>query len=101
MFLEEYLDDFYYDLVMDNYTEEYLQSLDAENFKKIYHLLESYGFYFIEDIILNYIEIFTMDYDEVNKRILIIKEMLGDNFVKMIGRNMQYLNLITGYDTEE
>ena len=40
-------------------------------------------------------------FDEVNKRILIIKEMLGDNFVKMIGRNMQYLNLITGYDTEE
>ena len=39
MFLENYLNSTYLDLVFNNYEEEYLKSLDQENFDKIYRLL--------------------------------------------------------------
>ena len=58
MFLEKYLDEFYYNMVLDNYEYEYLKTLNEDNFKEVYNLLKKYNFYFINDIILNYIEIF-------------------------------------------
>ena len=61
MFLEKYLDEFYYNMVLDNYEYEYLKTLDEDNFKEVYNLLKKYNFYFINDIILNYIEIFELD----------------------------------------
>ena len=57
MFLRRYLDDFYFDMVMNNYDISYLESIDEDNFEKIYCLLKMYNFYYINDIILNYIEI--------------------------------------------
>ena len=38
MFLNKYLDEFYYNLLLDTYEEEYLNDLDEENFIKIYNL---------------------------------------------------------------
>ena len=40
MFLEKYLDDFYYDMVIANYDYSYLEGLDENNFKEIYKLLK-------------------------------------------------------------
>ena len=94
MFLEKYIDRFYFDLILDNYEESYLNTLDENNFKKIYELFKSYNFYFIDDIILNYLEIFEMDYDEVKEKLNILKEQLGYNFVYKIGNDMSYLNKI-------
>lgn len=94
MFLEKYLSKFYFDLVLDNYKEFYLKSLDENNFIKIYELLRKYNFYFIDDIILNYLEIFTLNIEEVEEKILELKYLLGDNFVYIIGNDMRYLEKI-------
>ena len=40
MFLEKYLDEFYYNMVLDNYEYEYLKTLDEDNFKEVYNLLK-------------------------------------------------------------
>ena len=77
MFLEKYLDEFYYNMVLDNYEYEYLKTLDEDNFKEVYNLLKKYNFYFINDIILN-----------------ILKEELGDNYIYIIGNNMRYLEAL-------
>jgi len=94
MFLEKYVSNFYYEQIIDNYEEWYLNTLDEENFLKIYNLFKEYNFYFIEDIILNYLEIFEMDYDEVEDKLIELKDLLGDNFVYIIGNDMKYLNKI-------
>ena len=47
MFLRRYLDDFYFDMVMNNYDISYLESIDEDNFEKIYCLLKMYNFYYI------------------------------------------------------
>ncbi|MDD5979632.1 MAG: hypothetical protein PUC23_00785 [bacterium] len=58
MFLEKYLNEFYFDMVLYNYEESYLNSIDEENFIKIYEVFKKYSFYYINDIILKYLEIF-------------------------------------------
>ena len=73
MFLEKYLDEFYYNMVLDNYEYEYLKTLDEDNFKEVYNLLKKYNFYFINDIILNYIEIFELDTNLLEQKLNILK----------------------------
>lgn len=94
MFLEKYLDEFYYNMVLDNYEYEYLKTLDEDNFKEVYNLLKKYNFYFINDIILNYIEIFELDTKLLEEKISILKEELGDNYIYIIGNNMRYLETL-------
>ena len=94
MFLERYLDEFYYNMVLDNYEYEYLKTLDEDNFKEVYNLLKKYNFYFINDIILNYIEIFELDTKLLEEKINILKEELGDNYIYIIGNNMRYLEVL-------
>lgn len=99
MFLEKYLDEFYYNMVLDNYEYEYLKTLDEDNFKEVYNLLKKYNFYFINDIILNYIEIFELDTNLLEEKLNILKEELGDNYIYIIGNNMRYLEALLE-DTE-
>lgn len=94
MFLEKYLDEFYYNMVLDNYEYEYLKTLDEDNFKEVYNLLKKYNFYFINDIILNYIEIFELDTKLLEEKINVLKEELGDNYIYIIGNNMRYLEVL-------
>lgn len=94
MFLEKYLDEFYYNMVLDNYEYEYLKTLDEDNFKEVYNLLKKYNFYFINDIILNNIEIFELDTKLLEEKLNILKEELGDNYIYIIGNNMRYLEAL-------
>lgn len=93
MFLQKYVSEFYYNQILDNYKTEYLELLDEQNFLKIYKLFIEYKFYFIEDIILKYLEIFEMDYNVVKDKIKLLNR-LGNNFVYIIGNNMNYLDEI-------
>ena len=94
MFLDKYLNSTYLDLLYSNYEEDYINLLDEDNFNKVYLLLKSYNFYFIEDIILNYLELFEIEPKYVQTAISNIKKALGDNFVKQIGEDMTLINKI-------
>lgn len=100
MFLEKYISEFYYNQILENYEAEYLNSLDENNFLKIIRLLQKYEFYFIEDIILNYLQIFELPASIVAQKLEILKHNLGDNFVYIIGKDMTYLSQIL-IDIEE
>lgn len=94
MFLEKYVNKFYLDLIYYNYDEGYLNSLDESNFVSIYNLLKENKFYFIDDIILKYLEIFELEYDDVNNGLINLRNKLGENFVYIIGNDMSYLEEI-------
>ena len=91
MFLEKYLNNIYLDMLYDKYKEDYINSIDETNFINIYNLLKEYHFYYIEDIILNYLEIFDLSKEEVNISILKLQQKLGENFVYIIGNKLSYL----------
>lgn len=101
MFINKYVNDFYFGLIFHEYNKQYLNSLDEDNFSKIYILFKDNGFYFIEDIILKYLEIFSMDYDDVFEGIKLLKRKLGDNFVNIIGNDITHLDMIIEMVEEE
>lgn len=88
MFLEKYLNSTYLDLLYSNYEEDYIKLLDEDNFNKVYILLKKNNFYFIDDIVLNYLELFEIEEKYVQLAINDIKLILGDNYVEQIGKNM-------------
>lgn len=91
MFLNEYLNDTYLSMLYNNYKENYINSLDEKRFVEIYNLFKEYNFYFIEDIILYYLEVFQYNVDDVRNNILLLKERHGDNFIFEIGNDLSYL----------
>lgn len=94
MFLDKYLNSTYLDLVYSNYNEDYLSILDEENFNNIYMLLKNKGFYFIEDIILNYLELFEIESSYVEHALSEIKSLIGEDYIKQIGKNMNLIDKI-------
>ena len=94
MLLKKYLGESKFNLLLDAYEEFYLNDLDETNFIEIYNLFKKYNFYFVDDIILNYFEIFSMEPMEVEEKILELKDKLGDKFNYIIGIDMRYLESI-------
>ncbi|MCI5733214.1 MAG: hypothetical protein MR296_04225 [Tenericutes bacterium] len=94
MFLKKYVNNLYYEEILENYKEEYLKILEEENFELIYKLFVDNEFYYVKDIILKYLEIFTMEYDEVVEKLEKLKKSLGINYVAIIGNDLRYLDYI-------
>ncbi len=94
MFLNKYINEFYLNLIYDNYEEDFINSLDEKNFIKISNLFKNNNFYFINDIYLNYLEIFKLDYEEVFNKLKILKNKLGNNYNYIIGNDMRYLEYL-------
>ncbi len=94
MFIEKYLSPTKFNLAYDNYEEWYLEGLDEENFIKVYNIFKKYNFYFVEDIIVDYLEIFELDPVIVENKILDLKNELGQYYNYIIGNDMRYLEKI-------
>jgi hypothetical protein len=94
VFYNKYLDDYYINEIFNNYDINFLRSIDEEQFISVYNIFKKYNFDYIEDIIENYLELFTMDSNIVEEKILLLKDKLGDNFVNLIGEDMTYLEEI-------
>ena len=101
MFLNKYVNDFYYNLIINNYEEDYLNSLDEIKFLYNYKIFKKYGFYFIDDIIVNYLEIFDMEFEDVLIGIEKLKRKLGSNYIKIIGKDMKHLKEIINEKMKE
>ena len=92
VFIQKYLSDFYYDLLLDKYEYDYISSLDEINFVKIYNLFIENNFYFMEEIIVKFLEIFTIPYDIVKEKTDDLKKTLGENYIYIIGNDLRHMN---------
>lgn len=91
MFFHEMLDDTNYELLFETYNNDYLLNFDQTNFLEIYKLLRKYNFYFLDDIILYYLEIFELDKEIVKKKIEELEKLYGKDFVYVIGEDLTKL----------
>lgn len=94
MFLKNYLDEVKYNTLFDIYEIDYINNIDEDNFISIYNLFKKYNFYYIDDIIVNYLEIFTLDSEFVENKINKLKDILGDNYIYIIGNDLRYLEVM-------
>ena len=95
MIVDSYLDLTKQKLLREVYGEDFLESIDEDNFLKVYHLFVQYGFYFIDDIILNNLELFLVDPSIIETGILKLQQELGPDYVKTTGMDMRYLEKLS------
>ena len=94
MFIDRYLSNNKLKLLYSTYDNEYIEGLNEDNFIKVYEIFREYNFYFIDDIILNYLEIFELKPTRVEIKILELNKKLGNDFVFIIGNDLRYLEMM-------
>ena len=94
MFLNKYIDELYYNLLLDTYNLDYLNSLDEKNFQEVYKIFIKHRLYFINDIILKYLEVFTYNPKNIDNKLIKLENKLGKNYALKIGANLSYLGEI-------
>ncbi len=92
MFLENVLSDANFRLVLDKYDKEYLESLDPYKFAGIYNIFINRKFYFIEDLMVKYLEMFTLSEDIVEDAIANLEDKYGSDYIYHIGKNLGILD---------
>ena len=97
MFLRKYLNDFYFDLLLEQYETDYLETLDENKFSEIYNLFIENNFYFVNDVVIKYLEIFSLDSLIVENGLSMLKEKLGKHYVYLIGDDMRHLETILNF----
>ena len=94
MFLDKYLDDLRLKILYTNYNEDYLDSLEESSFEEVYNLLKEKGFYYTNDIILNYLELFTIDKKYVEKSLNEVSSLIKENYIEYLGKNMSLFDKV-------
>ena len=92
MFLETVFSDINMDLIKDKYDIEYLESLNPYRFASIYNIFINNKFYFIEDLIIKYLEIFTLSDEIVSNAIKGLEEDFGSDYIYYIGKDLSILD---------
>ncbi len=94
MFLDKYVSDETLQLIKKNYNVYFLNNLDEKNFQEVYALLNKYNCYFIEDLLLNYLELFTYSALDIEEELNVLKEELGSDYINIIGDDLLYIDEI-------
>ena len=92
MFLETVLSENNMELIYDKYDKEYLECIDPYNFANIYNLFLENKFYFIEDLIVKYLEIFTLNKDIIEDTIFALESEYGSDYIYYIGKDLSILD---------
>jgi hypothetical protein len=92
MFLETVLSETNMELIYDKYDKEFLECIDPYNFAYIYNLFLNNKFYFIEDLIVKYLEMFTIRKEIIEDAIYSLEEEYGIDYVYRIGKDLTILD---------
>lgn len=66
--------------ILDTFDTEFLLKLDDENVQKIFLYLEKHNFTYLEDIILQYTDLFIFPFEEFTRKFEKLKEKYCANF---------------------
>lgn len=77
--------------IVDTFDEDIIKKVDIDNLFKIYKYLIDNGIYFARDLIVDYLDIFTLDYDEFVIKFEKLKNKLGSNYIEMLESDISKL----------
>lgn len=94
MFLKKYLDETYLNLLYNTYEEKYINNLDEKNFNEVYNLLIDRGFYFVEDVVIKYLELFEIEPKFISLALNDMEKEFGKEYVFLIGNHITLLERV-------
>ena len=91
MFYNEYLNRLELELFHENYSDEIINSIDDKIALDNIKILQNHNCDFINDLIVNYLEIFFKNSNILETRLKLLKNELGEDYLKIIEGNMNLL----------
>lgn len=80
--------------IIDTFEEEVLLKLDGDNIQKILSYLKEQKIYYMEDILVQYLDLFLMSYDEFVRKFEQLKAKYFANFVEYLAYHFDILEEI-------
>ena len=77
--------------ILEKYSESVLKNLSKDNFNKILNFLIKEKCECIEDIIDDYLDIFTIDYDEFVIKYNKLNKKYNGNYINLVSEDMNLL----------
>ena len=77
--------------IYDKYETSVLKNIDMKNFDAIVEFLKGKNMDFIDELIIDYLDLFLIPYNEFVKKYNKLEEKYGENLVEKIGNDMNIL----------
>lgn len=88
------LDDIDIKILKENFDEELISQIDADNIAKIFNYLNNNGVYYAKDLLLNSLDLFLNPSDVFIKKFEHLKEVLGNDFVDKLGNDSSLIEIM-------
>ena len=89
-----YLDDIDIKILKENFDEELINQIDADNIVKILNYLNNNGIYYAKDLLLNSLDLFLYPSEMFIKKFEHLKDVLGDEFVDKLGEDFSLIEIM-------
>ena len=88
------LDEIDMQVLRENFDEETINEIDYYNVNRILDYLEQNGVYYAKDLFLSSLDLFLLPYDEFVSRFDKLKNILGEDFVDILGEDSSQIELM-------
>lgn len=79
------------DEILDKYTNSVIKNLNRDNMNKIIEFLSKENCDFIETIIEDYLDLFTIDFLEFQKKYESLNKKYNNKYLSLVSEDMNYL----------
>lgn len=88
------LDEIDMQVLRENFDEETINEIDYNNVSKILNYLDNNRVYYAKDLFLSSLDLFLLPYDEFVIRFDKLKNILGEDYVDILGEDSSQIELM-------
>ena len=88
------LDEIDMQILNENFDEETINEIDYYNVNRILDYLNENGVYYAKDLFLSSLDLFLLPYEEFVTRFDKLKNILGENYVDILGEDSSQIELM-------
>ena len=81
-------------VLRENFSDEEIAKMDAENIYKILNYLDKNGVYYAKDLILSSLDLFLLPADEFIKKFEKLKNKLGNDYIDKLGEDISLIEIM-------
>jgi len=75
----------------EKFESDIFKNIDPDNFIKIVYFLKDEGIDYVKEIVCDYLDLFTIDYEEFVKKYNNLKKKYGINFTNVLSKDLSIL----------
>ncbi len=87
-------DDLDIKVLKENFDEDIIHCIDADNVSKIYLYLKENGICYAKDLMLSSLDLFLLPVDQFKKQFEKLKSRLGEDYVDKLGEDTSLIEIM-------